>query len=279
MKNLKRTYIIAAIAIIAIPITLNFLLQCPSPFVNIIGGQEASTIWLNFWATYGGSIISVLISLYILNKTIKFNISQNKTNQDIELQKFIYQNQLHRLDKIIEDAIGLIDCYNSNSFREINNTWIQTNNSDECIQHIKQLMDKSFIAYEKFTMHFTKQELKAQFFRQQHTNYTQLVALMQDVQLLVMCDKSTHSNITAIKMQVTSQTKLQPSQNFAYILNHPTTGASAFEQILATYNDINQTTIERQLREFIEQQRQSIQNILPPLQSQQTNNTKSQRNE
>lgn len=36
--------------------------------LNNIGGKDASIVWLNFWAAYGGSIISVLISLYILKK-------------------------------------------------------------------------------------------------------------------------------------------------------------------------------------------------------------------
>lgn len=99
MRADKETYIKAAIIVLSIPVVLNYLLQCPSPLVNIIGGEDASLVWLNFWATYGGSIISVLISLYILRKTIEFNATQNKTNQEIEIKKFLYQNQKFKFRK------------------------------------------------------------------------------------------------------------------------------------------------------------------------------------
>lgn len=261
MRADKETYIKAAIIVLSIPVVLNYLLQCPSPLVNIIGGEDASLVWLNFWATYGGSIISVLISLYILRKTIEFNATQNKTNQEIEIKKFLYQNQKNRLDKIIEDAIELIDCYNSNSFKEINNIWMQTNNHEECRLHIKRLMDKSFIAYEKFTIHFSRQELNNTFFRQQHENYTQLVCLMQDIQLLVMCDNSTSCNVEKIKGQV-QQFEFPPSQNFIYILSNSNTEGLVFSQILEAYKTISQVEIEKQIRAFIDVQREMIQDIL-----------------
>lgn len=259
--KVKKVYIVAAIIVLLIPIALNYLLQCPSPFTNIIGGKEASTVWLNFWATYGGSIISVLISLYILSKTMDFNKDQNIINQRIELKKFLYQNQINRLDKIIEDGIELIACYNSNSFKEINNIWIQTNNHEECRLRLKYLMDKSFIAYEKFTIHFSRQELSNVFFRQQHENYTQLVSLMQDIQLLVMCDNHINSNIKAIKEQ-TLKLGFLPSPKFAHILNDSNTEESAFNQILKAYSCISQVEVEKQLRLFIDEQRKAIENIL-----------------
>ena len=34
---------------------------------------------------------------------------------------------------------------------------MQTNNHEECRLRLKYLMDKSFIAYEKFTIHFLQQ--------------------------------------------------------------------------------------------------------------------------
>lgn len=262
MRVNKSMYIAAAAIILLIPVVLNYLLQCPSPFANILGGKNASIIWLNFWATYGGSIISVLISLYILSKTMEFNIAQNKINQNIEIKKFIYQNRINGLDKIIEDVIELIDCYNSNSFKEIINIWIQTNNHEECKVRLKHLMDKSFIAYEKFTIHFSREELNNNIlFQQQHKNYTQLVYLMQDIQILIMCDNSINNNIEATKDQIL-KLGFPPSSNFYQILNNSNTKESISNELLEAYSCINQVEVEKQLRIFIDIQRKAIQDIL-----------------
>ena len=96
----KINKIIIFLGIICFPILLNFILRIP--VVSVIGGTESETVWLGFWASYGGAILGGLISLYILKATINFNKLENKRDRDYNHEKVLFEQRKTDLDKEIE---------------------------------------------------------------------------------------------------------------------------------------------------------------------------------
>ena len=74
-KEMKKyIWIGFGLTIIVVPILLNYIL-IQQRFCSHIIGDEVT--WLNFWGSYLGSIIAILIPLYVLHKEIQSNKHEN----------------------------------------------------------------------------------------------------------------------------------------------------------------------------------------------------------
>jgi hypothetical protein len=78
--------VIAAIAIFAVPIGLNYLLPLNNSLFNINGNEKK---WFSFWSNYSGAVISGLITLFVLFSTLK----QNQKNH---IKQIDYSDELNR---------------------------------------------------------------------------------------------------------------------------------------------------------------------------------------
>lgn len=101
MDIIKKYWWCFLLALIAIPILINFILLIPA-FTPIVGD---SCIWLNFFAVYIGSITTSIISFCILYKTLQANHEENERNR-------LFQNEILRYQ---------IDYNNLNKFKEVCN--------------------------------------------------------------------------------------------------------------------------------------------------------------
>lgn len=94
-KEKLKIPLIILIILIAPPI-LNFILQLPAQ-IKVIGNSES---WLNFWAAYSASIVT----LYVLYITVKHN--QKNNNETQQLQIAIMQNGIR--ERWLNDLVATL---------------------------------------------------------------------------------------------------------------------------------------------------------------------------
>lgn len=231
----KQRVIIAVIVIIGIPIILNYILQCPSPLNFIIGGGNASHVWLNFWASYSGAVISTFASLFILYKTLSQNHEENEKNRVSDNKKFIYEQKKKDLDSLIKNLTTYLSCFDTNNFTKIYNKCRRTKDYESCIDDIGDLFNKSFIALEKVSLHFTSKELKTDDLNWLSKDYMSLMKLLNNFQYFI-AEREKWENIESTKKQ--------------------------FDALLKSYSYIKPELIETKARKYLERKRTEIENIM-----------------
>ena len=252
----KKQIIIIGIIVLIFPLFLNYFLQCPSPFVNIIGEEQAPSKWLDFWASYWGASITALISLYILSKTLDQNHEENERNRIVDGRRFSYEQKKIELNTLIQNIILYVDCFDQNKFKRIYNIWIMSKKDIEsCRDTIGRMYSDFFIALERVTLLFDANEMKSnENIKWIGEDYVKLISLLNDLQALI----SLHSD------------KIQDVEDF---LNHNYSRLSVKQlvsilheqnpigKLLSFYEDINQVKIEKKARTLIEEKRKELETI------------------
>lgn len=113
MRYLKTLIKVALIAIVIVPIGLNFL--CLTVFPAPIVGD--GKVWLDFWGTYLGGIITVLSAIYVLYE-----------NQKKEREKKEYEIQKEHFESLCKDMGQLCSSINTSML-------------SFCITNLKKLRD------------------------------------------------------------------------------------------------------------------------------------------
>lgn len=249
MVNLIKKHWTWIILIIVIPIVLNTLLPIsilPSEY-NIIGGDKSVEVWLNFFSSYIGAIVSTGVAFFVLYKNRKdnFNVIQ-------------YQNEYSNLQNRIKEYIHYIDIYNFNNIKSIFNDWrLQKKESEELKKDIKNLMDNAFIAFETISLHYPKRYFnEIPFFIKQKENYSSLISFLQDFQILIYFDSKHWNNIQLFKIFLYSKKDIyidNISIGFLEAINnHKTNELPIFQLLVNTYPCLDLIKIESQVRDYIE---------------------------
>ena len=100
---------------LVLPVVINFVLLIPA-FTPIVGDN---TIWLGFWGSYLGAIISASVAFIILAIQHKQNREENKRNRELQIEEnqrnrqlqinvIKHQQEQARLNRITEIAAKLI---------------------------------------------------------------------------------------------------------------------------------------------------------------------------
>jgi len=104
----NKIFLLALLAIFAVPVIMNFTIPLVNPWFDIYGNDNN---WFSFWSSYSGSVISGLITLVVLYKILKqnqnnhikqLNHSDNLNRSQKAFQVKLMQNQLgtNRLDEL-----------------------------------------------------------------------------------------------------------------------------------------------------------------------------------
>lgn len=90
-------FIIAILIICTVPIGLNFLIPLENKYYTIFGNEET---WFAFWSSYSGAVISGLITLFVLYKTLRQNQDNHKKQQvdSLELNRKQMNFQVKLMD-------------------------------------------------------------------------------------------------------------------------------------------------------------------------------------
>ena len=232
------------VAILLIPIFLNFLLRidlCP-----VIQNDTTPALWLTFWGSYIGAVLSSGIAFYVLYKSRKDQFSS-----------LAYQLEKEEIDKAMSSAINYIQIYNENNLKMIYNTWRRTNDKVSCQENIRELMDFAFIKFTSFTIRYPNQRLTTDlFFISQQINYVRLCNLLQDLQLLFSLDSSLWNRPYDIMEKLK---KIELSDIFKAILNSSHENISVFDLLLEKY-DVGLEKVESEVRAFLENEREKLEN-------------------
>ena len=252
----KKQIIIIGIIFLIFPLFLNYFLQCPSPFVNIIGEEQAPSKWLDFWASYGGASISALISLYILSKTLDQNHEENERNRIVEERRFSYEQKKLELNNLIQNIILYVDCFDQNKLTKIYNTWIISKKDTElCRDIIGGMYSEFFIALERVSLFFDVNDMKSnESLRWIGEDYASLISLLNDLQALI----SLHSdNVEDVENFLNhNSSRLNIKQLFSILQEKNPIG-----KLFSLYDDINQVKIEKKARTLIEEKRKELEAI------------------
>lgn len=89
---------------LVLPVVINFVLLIPA-FTPIVGDN---TIWLGFWGSYLGAIISAGVAFVILAIQHKQNREENKRNRELQINVIKHQQEQARLNSIIDILAKMI---------------------------------------------------------------------------------------------------------------------------------------------------------------------------
>lgn len=134
------------LAIILVPVVLNYVLSVPS-FTRIVG---ADTDWLSFWGSYLGAIFSTIVAFVVLYKQLSQNEEQNKLNREaneaanrfnreLQLKIMKYQVGLTNLNQLKWACIKCQEAYAYNKLCHIIN--LLQKNKDEALTKIADYME------------------------------------------------------------------------------------------------------------------------------------------
>ena len=79
-KKHKKAILLSLAIVVLAPIAINLIAIWPAFYPKWVAGSEQS-VWVNFFAVYGSSLIGAFVSFYILYKTIKSNEIENERNR------------------------------------------------------------------------------------------------------------------------------------------------------------------------------------------------------
>lgn len=101
--NFFMKYKKVGIALICIPILLSVACYFSMPYFN----QAGSSAWLSFWGGYLGSGIMAGVTLYVLEKQLSQNHSENEANRHMQLNTIAYQTYMDWINKLQNSLANL----------------------------------------------------------------------------------------------------------------------------------------------------------------------------
>lgn len=247
-RNMKKNKIWLFIGVvILIPILLNLFLMIEC--FPVIQAGTTPALWLSFWGSYIGSLISASIACYVLY-----------VNRKDQFSALSYELERKSIEDNLSYAVNYISIYNTNDIKQIYNIWRLNNDHVLCRERIKVLLDNAFFYYESFMIRFQTKLLSSEsFFVNQDRNYRKYVTLLQDIQALFSLDNSHWKSAKAIKDNMGEGWCV--SSDFICVLNECVEGDNVFNKLLER-NNISQKEVEREVRTFFDIERDKLQNKL-----------------
>ncbi len=136
--------VILAVVIVLVPVGINYLVLSPTP--ERFKLADPSNGWLNFFAVYYGSVITVIVSFIVLYRTIKSNQKENNTNRKLQMSILKYQINKDR-NNAIKDLFARY-IYSLDYFGIKSLAKVFDNNKQSYFYSLRQLLEKTSIAYQ-----------------------------------------------------------------------------------------------------------------------------------
>lgn len=241
MKKIKIWLFLGVV--ISIPILLNLLLMIE--WLPVIQVGTTPALWLSFWGSYIGSVISALIAFYVLY-----------VNRKDQFSALSYELERNSIEENLSYAVNYISIFSTNDIKQVYNIWKLTNDKVSCRERLKVLLDSAFYHYESFMIRFSTKRLSSElFFLRQQENYKKYVILLLDLQVLFNLDNIHWNSAKAIKDTIDEDCCV--SNDFISVLSECTEGDNVFNQLLERYK-ISQIEVEKEVRTFFDNERQKL---------------------
>ncbi|WP_302289714.1 hypothetical protein [Alistipes finegoldii] len=123
----KNTFWIVLVGVLITPLLLNILILQPSIW-PVVGGQNAETVWLGFWATYLGAIASFAM-VYWTWQTLKQNkeqLNELKRQWDDEHKPKIDILPIYENDYVLIEIRNISKSYAKNIHFSIDPNYIES---------------------------------------------------------------------------------------------------------------------------------------------------------
>ena len=229
--------------VLSLPILLNIFLMVE--WLPVIQAGTTPALWLTFWGSYIGSVISALIAFYVLY-----------VNRKDHFSAMSYELERKSIEDNLSYAVNYISIYSTNDIKQVYNIWKLTNDNVSCRERIKVLLDNAFYHYESFIIRFPTNRLSSElFFLRQQENYQKFVILLQDLQVLFSLDNTYWKSAKSIKEKIDEDCDI--SSCFISVLTECAEGDNVFNKLLEK-NNIIQINIEKEVRTFFDTERENL---------------------
>lgn len=240
--------------IFLLPIILNWVLRIP--LCSVIGGSHSEEIWLSFWANYGGSIVSGIISLYILYYTVK-------DNHD----RLLYEHKKKDLNEETERLTKYLQNYDLSYIRSIYDYYLMENIGDKnSLYKLGEWRRKVNDGFYQFIIHYSEEEKESiPFLKQQMQNHKSINRLLDDLQIAISQNKTLWSNI-GLQIDYIGKFELNTGLHSDKIIdilrNSKVMNEGLFIKLLLNeYNEINYIKICIQIQDYLKDKRMNVERI------------------
>ncbi len=192
-RNLLKEYWYLWLILLILPLVLYVLIIQPWG-LNAIGNENAPSVWLGFWGSYLGAIITSIAAFIILYKQIetnrveneenrKNNEEQNKKNRAIQLKNIEHQQQMQWLNDFKRIAAEYVMAFNNtNLVIAVNNLGNQ--NPDEAYHITRKIFDDLKLAKTKMDFYKGDDENAIALDKKLKEKYNNFVSVVQDIHCL-----------------------------------------------------------------------------------------------
>lgn len=137
MINILKKYWVV-IPIIIAPILINWLLLKPKIF-DFVGDDS---IWLNFWGTYIGTVLSTMVAFYVLYKQMEQNHTENRNNRELQISILEYQIKSQWLTELKSKMADVYNAFSQNDLTMLGDSYGFYDKKSYIIKEIKRISDK-----------------------------------------------------------------------------------------------------------------------------------------
>ncbi len=260
-----------------VPVALNFLL--PLGHWSKIGGENSTSIWLSFWASFSNSLIYCFVTFWVLRRQIKNdakqndlnrtsnenenalnrndNITQNNLNREITLNTIKYNTQLSQLTNLIPVCSEYISLFDISEIKYLKRAWRAHEYSQEyCQKYLKERVQKSKDVTYRFILYLQAcDSIKVSFIDTQKNHIGRLFNMLYMIRKYFSLNVDYFTN---------PEGRLQIIEN----LNHNdleitfNEESDPFWQIEFEFSEIGLNSIQSEFEFFITKQKEKISNII-----------------
>lgn len=262
MYKIKKI-VLLIVGILTFPILLNWLLGVST--IPVIGGKESETVWLSFWANYGGTILGGLISLYILKNTIEHNKLENQIDRDYNHNKLIFEQQKIDLENEIERLSLYLQIYDFNRLKFIYNYRLKEKGQpNESMHMIGNAYSLAFERFNRLSVYYTDEEFSSNsFLNQQGNNYLSLLRLLDDMHILLFIVPYNWINkdlLISNIMRIEKENNIKSHCLLKKLRRNSVDKHNILDALFEEYSDIKQEVILTQIRDYIKVRKTEIDN-------------------
>ena len=255
-------------AIVLYPVLLNWILRYP--LTSVIGdnvdGNRPEVIWLDFWATYSGSLLTGLIALYILFQNRKDYEKERQNACFLECKKNEYKEAKKNLEKEIERLSLYLQLYDFKQLEFVYLFCLERKFPKQIsMEKLRGIYQSAMNKYSQFALHYTARQFEAiPFLIEQKRNHTLWLELLDCLQILLNIPSNDwHCREVQVKRMedYAKYNRLNLARLTHVIYGNDWNEYSILNDVLKQYHEISQENILNQVRAYIEDRNKEVERL------------------
>lgn len=246
--NEKRIKIIrGVIAALFIPVLLNLILQITSysDIVKVIGGDKSDEIWLSFWGSYSGGVLSFCAAIFVVYKEMQ-----------CRKKEFAINELKNELNSKVLCCTGYIASYQLSDLKLLLTRWYKIlSTPSECMHKVHSIKENHISAWLSFAVLLQANSNDRYFYEQQEKNHNKLNDLLEQLEFFFSLDQFDSHN----RIEAKDNTSYQSiKENYPLLADTIQRQGDFVEVFFAEYEQISMANILEQVKTYIDQLQNKI---------------------